>query len=315
MQLIAHRGGAALRVENTLAAFEHAIACGADGAELDVHLSRDGEVVVHHDDRLNPAYCRHAGGDWITPSEALPLSALTYAQMQAYDIGTPRPGTEYARRFDRIRPVPGQRIPLLRDVIRLARARSQRFLLVVEIKTPPLAAARKPWRALVEAVLGILREERFLDRSIVCSFDWGSLRHARARCSDLPTWLTTSPLSWFEAGTPPASDIPPDPDHLRALREGWSGGDAPWFAGFDPRRFGGSHARAVAAAGGQAWFPWHRDFTPQAAHELARHGLVGAAWSVNLRDPVELDRLTHCGVDHLVVDDPVWAREVVGRRS
>ena len=39
---IAHRGGAGLRPENTLAAFAHAIALGADGAELDVQLTRDG---------------------------------------------------------------------------------------------------------------------------------------------------------------------------------------------------------------------------------------------------------------------------------
>ena len=38
----AHRGGAALRPENTLAAFDHGLALGADGLELDVHLSRDG---------------------------------------------------------------------------------------------------------------------------------------------------------------------------------------------------------------------------------------------------------------------------------
>ena len=48
----AHRGGAALRPENTIEAFDHGLACGADGLELDVHLSRDGAIVVHHDDTL-----------------------------------------------------------------------------------------------------------------------------------------------------------------------------------------------------------------------------------------------------------------------
>src|ERR671915_410788 len=49
----AHRGGAALRPENTIAAFDHGLSCGADGLEFDVHLSRDGVVVVHHDDTLD----------------------------------------------------------------------------------------------------------------------------------------------------------------------------------------------------------------------------------------------------------------------
>jgi glycerophosphoryl diester phosphodiesterase len=51
--VFAHRGGSALAPENTMAAFENGIALGADGVELDVHLSRDGDAVVHHDRTLD----------------------------------------------------------------------------------------------------------------------------------------------------------------------------------------------------------------------------------------------------------------------
>ena len=51
--VFAHRGGAALAPENTLAAFEHGVALGADGIELDVRASRDGRIVVHHDQTLD----------------------------------------------------------------------------------------------------------------------------------------------------------------------------------------------------------------------------------------------------------------------
>lgn len=51
--VIAHRGGAALAPENTLAAFVHGVGLGADGIELDVRPSRDGRVVVHHDETLD----------------------------------------------------------------------------------------------------------------------------------------------------------------------------------------------------------------------------------------------------------------------
>ncbi len=50
--VFAHRGGSALAPENTIAAFDRGLALGADGLELDVHLSRDGVVVVHHDRTL-----------------------------------------------------------------------------------------------------------------------------------------------------------------------------------------------------------------------------------------------------------------------
>ena len=49
MMILAHRGASDARLENTLPAFTHAIERGADGVELDVQLSRDGEVIVFHD--------------------------------------------------------------------------------------------------------------------------------------------------------------------------------------------------------------------------------------------------------------------------
>src|SRR5690348_1678663 len=51
--VFAHRGGGALAPENTIAAFDNGLALGADGLELDVHLSRDATVVVHHDRTLD----------------------------------------------------------------------------------------------------------------------------------------------------------------------------------------------------------------------------------------------------------------------
>ncbi len=59
MIILAHRGASDARLENTLSAFVHAIERGADGAELDVQLSRDGEVVVFHDDDLLRLAGRH----------------------------------------------------------------------------------------------------------------------------------------------------------------------------------------------------------------------------------------------------------------
>ncbi|HKB13830.1 MAG TPA: glycerophosphodiester phosphodiesterase family protein [Vicinamibacterales bacterium] len=66
--VFAHRGGSALAPENTIDAFDNGLALGADGLELDVHLSVDGVVVVHHDRSLErttrlrgPVAARSAG--------------------------------------------------------------------------------------------------------------------------------------------------------------------------------------------------------------------------------------------------------------
>lgn len=86
-ELIAHRGASRERPENTLAAFERAVQLGADAVELDVHLTRDGHLVVHHDP------------DASGPDGARPLHSLTLAEVGAF----------------RVR---GEPIPTLTDVIR-----------------------------------------------------------------------------------------------------------------------------------------------------------------------------------------------------
>src|SRR5688572_8391553 len=50
--VIAHRGASGYEPENSLAAFRAAIARGADGVELDIHNTADGEILVHHDEQL-----------------------------------------------------------------------------------------------------------------------------------------------------------------------------------------------------------------------------------------------------------------------
>jgi glycerophosphoryl diester phosphodiesterase len=74
--IFAHRGGCALGPENTFAAFERGMAAGADGLELDVHLSADGVVVVHHDDTLNR-----------TTNGSGPIAAVTAAELARVDPG------------------------------------------------------------------------------------------------------------------------------------------------------------------------------------------------------------------------------------
>ena len=76
VSVIAHRGGSKLRPENTIAAFDHACQIGADALECDVHLSRDGEVVVIHDFTLER-----------TTDATGPVDGLTAAELARLDAG------------------------------------------------------------------------------------------------------------------------------------------------------------------------------------------------------------------------------------
>ena len=139
--VFAHRGGSALAPENTIAAFDNGLALGADGLELDVHLSRDGMVVVHHDRLLER-----------TTALRGPI-----AQQRADDL----------RRAD---------VPTLAEV--LSRYPDQRVIIEMKVNSPELAAATVAAIRRADAVdrvclgsfgLRVLRAARALEPAIATS--------------------------------------------------------------------------------------------------------------------------------------------------
>lgn len=291
-----------MRVENTLAAFANAVALGAAGAELDAHLTADGQVVVHHDAYLNPSYCRHKGV-WIEQTAAPALAELKLEALADYDIGMPRPGSDYARRFDRILPVEGQRIPTLRDVIQLVKSMSDNFFLVIEIKSSVLDGSLRDAVHLVDAVLEVVEQESFGHRFCLCSFDWRALHYAVGVRKGTRAWFNSHPLSWYGSSQPSADDIPPSSDYLSRFRAAYKAGGS-WFGQFDPRNFDGSFAEAIAAAGGDTWFLYHTDCVTSRVEECRAHGLMSGGWSVNLRDAGALRALEEAGADWACIDYP-----------
>lgn len=184
---IAHRGGAGLWPENTLAAFRHAIVLGCDGAELDVQLSADGVVIVHHDYRLNPVLTRK-DGIWLT-GETPRIKDLTFAGMQAFDLGRADPQSEYAREHRLMVPADGARIPTLAEVCALPSPRP--FMLLVELKSSTDPASADPI-ALADAALAVMQGH--LDRTIFVGFDWRGLARIKSRARDARCWFTTDKL-------------------------------------------------------------------------------------------------------------------------
>ncbi len=173
VEIQGHRGARALLPENTLPAFRHAIAVGADVLEFDVHVTRDDQLVVTHDPLISPALCTGPGGAPITGE--LAIRALTLAEVQRYDCGSkPNP------RFPRQKPVPGTPMPSLAEVLELARATPLRVN--VEAKTiPGRPDLYPPTELYARLLVDALRAHRMLDRATVQSFDHRILRAVRAR--------------------------------------------------------------------------------------------------------------------------------------
>jgi len=103
---IAHRGAPREHPENTLPAFARALELDADGIELDVHATRDGIIVVHHDSvpRATPSDARLAGR---------PIADLTHDQLRRFEVA------------------PGIGIPTLAEVLTLV---GRRAVVYVELK-------------------------------------------------------------------------------------------------------------------------------------------------------------------------------------
>jgi glycerophosphoryl diester phosphodiesterase len=301
---IAHRGGAGLRPENTLTAFADAIARGCDGAELDVQLSKDNQLVIFHDFKLNPKICRGPDGKFIvapTPK----IMDLTLAELETYDVSHADPASDYPASHPDLSPSEVEHIPLLAEVIELAKISPKPFHLFVEIKTSfPDRTMSAPPEAVCEAAIRILREGDYLDRSILVGFDWPALLHAKKIAPEVECWFTTLPSSWFGDGTPAPEDDPPAEAALQVVRHWAQTGTSTWAGGYDAIKYGGSILKAIKAAGGDGWFPSFTDATPENLAQARALGLKVGAWTVD--DPAIMRRLIGEQIDAILTDRPDW---------
>lgn len=301
---IAHRGGARLWPENTLLAFQKSIACGADGIEFDMQVSRDGDIIIHHDADLNPALTRRDGAYLRRPTPR--IDALTWDELQQYDIGRPDPKSAYAQKLAAdFEAADNQRIMRLSDIDTLvAETAKDDFRLYAELKTDMGANANQA-KTLSTAYGDALRHLACAAAHIAVSFDWRCLTHLRALHPDMAHAYTTLPFSSTDPTHESAAHEPPDSSRAR-LRAASKAGAA-WWDGFDWRDMAGAtHGekvlRAIHAADGQGWFAYWRDIDEETMGLAQDLGLRVSAWTVN--EPADMKRLTRLGVDALITDRP-----------
>jgi glycerophosphoryl diester phosphodiesterase len=289
----AHRGGRALRPENTLPSFANALSMGVDTLELDMGVTRDGVVVVSHERGLNPDLSRAPDGRYIDAE--IPFVRLTLAEVKQYDVGQIRPGSAYAARFPDQLAVPGTRIPTLAEVFALVRRSGDRHVrLNIETKIDPAHPEESPDPPhFVAAVLDLLRREHFSDRVMIQSFDWRTLLLVQKQAPTIPTVYLTQQSA-------------PDANVYRDRR-------SPWTAGFDPQDHGGSVPRTVKAAGGAIWSPDYRDVDAGSVAEAHQLGLAVVVWTVNR--PEDMERLIDLGVDGIISDRPDLLRAAAAKKG
>ena len=291
---IAHRGARAYAPENTLAAFAKAHAFGCQMFEVDVHKSRDGELIVHHDDTLVrctdvEAKFRRAGSYFVsdfTLSELMTLDAgswyagqldLPAGQRQSFlQTLTPDERDEHIGADELQEYRSGTiRLPTLREA--LALAASTGMMVNIELKTLP-----RMYAALAEDVVRLVRMLDLEDRVLISSFDHQQLTVVRRLSPAVATAVLTSDRLAQPAG------------YLRLLdADAYNPG---CYSDYDSLGFG-SVAGNLDAGG---------------IRNVRAAGRGVNVWTCNDRD--QMRQLIGAGVTGLITDYPNRVREVLAEQ-
>ncbi|MDD3930111.1 MAG: glycerophosphodiester phosphodiesterase [Sphaerochaeta sp.] len=164
-KVVAHRGDSAHFPENTLHAFESAYSLGVDVIETDVHLSRDGEVVIWHDPTLD----RNTNGSGM-------IEEHTLAELKELDAGY-----TFTKDGGKTFPFRGKGVQLCTLKEALSACPAQRFN--VDLKSKG--------EAIVEAFIDVVKEEHATRRVVGASFHLSNLRMLRNKEPRIQTSITT----------------------------------------------------------------------------------------------------------------------------
>jgi glycerophosphoryl diester phosphodiesterase len=165
--VFAHRGASAHAPENTLAAFELALAQGAHGVELDAKLSADGEVVVIHDATIDR-----------TTGKKGHVSQLTLAALRELDAGS-----FFSEKFT------GEKIPTLAEVFEMI---GKRAFINVELTN----YYTTPRDKLADKVCKLVEEFGLQGNTLFSSFLPSNLKRTRSLLPDVPRGLL-APGGWL----------------------------------------------------------------------------------------------------------------------
>lgn len=165
--VIAHRGANKYAPQNTLAAFKKAYELGCDGFETDVHITKDGKVVICHNYTIDE-----------TSTGKGKVADMTLDELKGYDFGS-----YYSKKFE------GTEIPTLDEFLSFVET-TDISVLNIEIKSPKEAET-----AIVKETIKAVKGHNLFDRLLISSFDPKLLIEAKMINSKCKTGFLYSPKS------------------------------------------------------------------------------------------------------------------------
>jgi glycerophosphoryl diester phosphodiesterase len=313
----AHRGGRAVRPENTLPAFAHALANRAISTlEMDTGVTRDGYLVVLHDRNINGSHCIDTEpvrpGDPMYPYVGKLVHDLTLAQVKTLDCGS-RTLPEFPNQVA----VPGARIPTLDEVFDLVKSSDRRDVrLNIETKISPLVADTAPYDIFTAKLVRAIEQAGFVGRATIQSFDWRTI----IRAKELNRRIETVALVW-QYGPAECASLA-DECSLRAVYDDpsvkslWTGG-LDWWSSRDLGKLVRESGAGTVSSNWQVHDPnqgivasadWYLRENPAYFHGpevpvlQRQYDLKVVSYTVN--DAAIMQRVIDLGVDGIITDDP-----------
>ncbi|KAJ2920167.1 hypothetical protein MD484_g184, partial [Candolleomyces efflorescens] len=300
-----HRGGRGEAIENSLPSFAWGLIDGVSTLELDNGLTKDGVVVVWHDEEIPAEKCRDTSpvtpGDPLFPYVGKHVANLTLAQIKTLDCGSQRVEAYPLQLL-----YPGTKIATLGEVFAFTRCVDQKRKIAWNIESKINPVQTNSTRSVDDFVkaqhAAFVASGYPLSQITYQSFDWRTLVGMKKRDSRVPTSALIDPTTTVADAT----------------------GLSPWFAGVNISSFPGSDqgsriAQAAKSIKANVLSPWAGAnltamFTTkemiQEAHKL---GLTVAPWTVNRLDIA--DQLIEWGADGIITDYPVLVRRLAVQRG
>jgi len=306
LQVYAHRGARSYAPENTIPGYATGLAIGTNWVDMDIVMSKDGEVVVSHDIRLNPVIVRGADGKFITDRKLVKL--LTLAELKQYDVGRLDTSSAYSKFFPAQVGMDGVKMPTLREVIRYVISKTAgRVGFQIEFKTDP---EHPDWTytpaEFAAALFRILKEENIARNCEIQSFDWRCLYELQKLDPLVKTAYLTE---WDNEPGCPYSFFDPDP----AIAGLWTGGIL-------VKDHKNSIPQMVKDLGGACWEPEDVELTKATMDEAHKMGLKIVVWtwpehSGTVFNADLVSTLISWGVDGIITDDPGMLISMLAARN
>ncbi|MCZ4223085.1 glycerophosphodiester phosphodiesterase family protein [Pedobacter rhodius] len=198
----AHRGGRGLWPENTIIAMQNAMKIdGITTLEMDTHITKDGKVVVTHDDYLSPGFMLTPDGREIPATDAkkYPVFQMNYSELKQFDLGTkPLAGFPNQQKIK-------THIPLLADLIDAVQKdikanKTKQFFYNIETKCDAKGdGTTNPEPAVfVKLLMDIIEKKKIKPYVVIQSFDKRTIQIIHEKYPDVKTSFLVANKKTYE---------------------------------------------------------------------------------------------------------------------